>query len=303
MLSTASYAAAQVQPSQIEAAQTDAQVEQLVRSTDSYYANFTVNSALKFKDKRVEQQYRRANVKAWQKADFDGNGRMDLLITGTHYDNESEVIYLLDMGSGKLLLKSFQRESYRACPIATLSYEGKQPHINYADFAKPFLDSDKLQDKKAFHLIYRFGGFIESQTQAHNDAVPDSILYESIFAYHEVQQEKLTLATTGAATYYSCTYPVLDKANKTYVSQKTTVDAGALADLQGLASYLFGQPLQPSYRTGFNHVPYTTLTIIYHNGQRLSVEDDGEIGTFGLIRLYALLGQLRKSQVWQPTKP
>jgi hypothetical protein len=96
---------------------------------------------------------------------------------------------------------------------------------------------------------------------------------------------------------------VLNKAKKTYVSQQTLVTAQALADIQGMAGYLVGQPLQPRYPTGRNHVPYTTLTISYRDGQRLRVLDEGETGTFGLMRLYALLNQLRKSQVWQPAKP
>lgn len=303
LLFIASPVAGQVQQSKIDVARTDEQVEQLVKAVDKYYANFKVSSALKFADKRIEKQYRQAHVKAWEKADFDGNGRLDLLITGTHYNEESKVICLLDMGNGKLVLEPFDRQFYRACSVATVSYEGTQPFVNYTDFAKPFLAIDKLEDKKSFHLIYKYGGFIEYNPQANSQVLSDSIIYESDFAYHEVQEEKLTLTGTGAAIYYSCTYPVLDTAKKTYITQQTSVTAQALADIRGMASYLLGQPLQPHYHTGHNHVPYTTLTISYRNGQRIRVRDEGETGTFGLIRLYALLGQLRKSQVWQSAKP
>lgn len=273
-----------------------------MKNTDKYYENFNVSSALKFADKRVQKQYRRAHAKAWQKADFDGNGRLDLLIIGTHYNKKSKVICLLDMGD-KLVLEPFDRQFYRACPIATVSHQGAQPVISYADFAKPFLTTDKLEDKQAFRLIYKYGGFIEYNPQPDSKAQPDSILYESFFAYHTVQNERITLTGTGAATHYSCTYPVLENTRKTYVSQKTQVAASALAPILDLASYLAGQPLQPEYHVGVNHVPHTTLTIVYHDGQRLQVQDEGEIGTFGLMRLYALLNQLRKSQMWQPTKP
>jgi hypothetical protein len=118
-----------------------------------------------------------------------------------------------------------------------------------------------------------------------------------------VFEEKLTLASSGAATYHSCSYPVLEEAKKACVSQQAQVDAGALGPIQRLASHLAGQSLLPRYRTGLNHVPYTTLTIVYHDGRRLRVRDEGEFGTFSLMRLYALLDQLRKSQTWQPAKP
>jgi hypothetical protein len=294
--------AAQVNRSKIELAQTDRQVEQLVRATDKDYANFTVSSALKFADKRVEKQYRQAHVKAWAKADFDGNGRPDLLITGTHYDKESKVICLLDMGN-RLVIEPFDRQFYRYCPVATVSYAGAQPLINYADFTKPVLESDKLGNKQTFQLVYQYGGFIDYYPPPASPARPDSIRYESFSAYHKVFEEKLTLASSGAATYHSCSYPVLEKAKKTYIAQQAQVDAGALALIKGLASHLAGQALLPKYRTGLNHVPYTTLTIVYHDGQRLQVEDEGEFGTFSLMRLYALLDQLHKSQTWQPAKP
>jgi hypothetical protein len=298
----ASASVAQISRSKIESAQTDRQVEQLVRGTDKYYANFTVSSVLKFADKRVEKKYRQAHIKAWTKADFDGNGRPDLLITGTHYDKKSKVICLLDKGD-RLVIEPFDRQFYRYCPVATVSYVGTQPLIDYADFAEPFLEIDKLENKQTFRLVYKYGGFIDYYPPPASLARPDSIRYESFSAYHKVLEEKLTLASNGAATYHSCSYPVLEKAKKTYVAQQAQVDAETLAFIQGLASHIAGQSLPPKYRTSLNHVPYTTLTIIYHNGRRLQVEDEGEFGTFSLMRLYALLNQLRKSQTWQPAKP
>lgn len=294
---------AQGQPSQIEAVQSDADVEKLVRGVDDYYANFTVNSALHFADKRVERKCRQAHVKAWEKADFDGNGRVDLLVTGIHFNGRSKALCLLDMGNGKLVLETFRRLPNRTCPIATVSYQGAQPIINYADFDRLSLYAARLKGKQSFRLVYEYGGFIEYNALPANPARPDSILYKSIFAYHEVQQVRLTLTNTGSAIYYACTYPVLEEANKTYVSQKTLVDTLTLATIQGLASYLAAQHLLPEYHSGLNHVPYTTLTISYHNGRHLQVEDEGEAGTFGLTRLYALLSQLHKSQTWQPAKP
>lgn len=302
LILTSSQAFGQATESQITLAQTDIQVENLVQHTDNYYANFKVNSKLNFANKRVTKQYRRAKVKAWTKADFDGNGRLDLLITGTHHDGKSKVICLLDMGAGKLVLEPFDRQFYRACPIATVSYKGPQPIIEYADFAEPFL-TEKLQDKQSFRLVYKYGGFIEYNPYPLTQALLDSIVYESTFAYHKVTEEKMTLAGSGQATYCAEAYPVLEENSKTYVLQKTTITAQALNTIQGLASYMANQPLKSVYRIGFNHIPHTTLTISYRGGQRLRVRDEGEIGAFSLMRLYTLLGQLHKSQSWQSSKP
>jgi hypothetical protein len=301
-ISSLSYSWAQRQPSRIELVQSDAEIEQLVRATDADYTSFTVNSALNFADKRVRGQYRRDGVKAWEKADFDNNGYVDLLVTGTHYDSESEVICLMDMGNDHLVLTPFERQFYRACPVATVSYIGAQPVIDYADFTKPFL-AEKLQGKRAFRLIYKYGGFVEYNPRASNTVVVDSISYNSFFAYHSITEERLAIGSAGQATYYSCIYPVLEPEKKTYESLKTTIDNQTLSELRGLAGYLAGQPLLPKYSVGGNHIPHTTIRVSYCGGQQIQVKDEGEVGTFGLIRLYTLLGQLRKTQAWQPVKP
>jgi spermidine/putrescine-binding protein len=99
----------------------DAAVQQVVRSLDDYYKNFKVDSRLRFEDKRVQKIYQREKTKAWEKADVDGNGLIDLLITGTHYDDESKVICVLDMGDS-LVLEDFGRQFYRYCPVARIVY-------------------------------------------------------------------------------------------------------------------------------------------------------------------------------------
>ncbi|MBO0356332.1 hypothetical protein J0X19_00105 [Hymenobacter sp. BT186] len=287
----------------IDAIRSDKEVQQLVRATDEDYKTFEVSSRLRFADKRVEKQYRQAKIKAWEKADIDGNGYTDLLITGTHHDEDSKVVCLLDMGNGKLLLEPFDRQFYRFCPVAKIVYDGPQPLISYTDFDNPFLVVDSLQDKKAFLLVYRFRGFIEYNKQPAKEGAFDSIVYESDFAYHDVITSKQTVDALGNATYYSCKWPVLDESKKTCESLKTVLDFRTLREISELISYLNIEQLQPTYQTDFNHVPYASLKISFRNGRKIDLYDKGEMGTFGLMRLYALLGQLRKSQSWQPVKP
>jgi len=287
----------------IDSIKSDEQVQQLVRATDEDYKTFKVSSRLRFADKRVEKQYRQAKVKAWEKVDIDGNGYTDLLITGTHHNEHSKVVCLLDMGNGRLLVKSFNRHFYRFCPIAKVVYDGTQPLISYTDFDKPILVIDSLQDKKSFLLTYKFGGLVEYNKQPGKQGAVDSIMYESHFAYHDVITSKQTIDATGNSTYYSCEWPVLDESKKTCESLKTVIDAQTLREISGLIGYLDIEHLQPEYSTNFNHVPSATLRMVFRNGRKIEVYDEGEMGTFGLMRLYALLGQLRKSQSWQPIKP
>ncbi|MBX0290410.1 hypothetical protein K3G63_08170 [Hymenobacter sp. HSC-4F20] len=282
---------------------TDAAVQQVVRSLDEDYKNFQVDSRLRFEDKRVQQLYQREKVRAWEKADVDGNGLQDLLITGTHYDNESKVICVLDMGD-RLVLEEFSRQFYRYCPVVRIKYEGQQALISYADYDKPFLITQPLDknDRQEFLLTYRFGGLIEYNPAPTRNIQPDSILYTSHFAYHDVEEIEIQMEPHGRARCRSCEYPVLDESKKKCEDLTTKLADTTQQQLVQLLNYLQPDKLSREYRIGFNHVPYITLHVVYADGRRLQAEDRGGIGAFGLTRLYALLESLRKTQEWVPAK-
>ncbi|GAB2955631.1 hypothetical protein GCM10027048_21880 [Hymenobacter coalescens] len=293
-------------PSKIEAAQTAAQLQQLLRSVDTLYNQFTIDTVLRLQDKRVERRYRQAGIKAWYKADLDGNDRTDVVVTGwldygAPYPETSQVVCLLDMGDS-LVLDNLNREYERYGPIARVVYRQGRPLLQYHDFAPPILYIDSLRDEQTFLLTYKFGGFVEYNERPDPGLRIDSLTYTSDFAYDDVLMQKLTLTALGQAEYRSCEYPVPDERKKTFVHKKTQVADPAMAEINGLLGYIVPDKLKPEYRVYMNHNPYTYLTLSYHDGRRKKVFDYGEKGTFGLMRLYALLAQLHKTQQWQPIK-
>ncbi|TYZ06529.1 hypothetical protein FY528_17735 [Hymenobacter lutimineralis] len=287
---------------QLGALNTDAAVQQMVRSLDDYYKNFVVDSRLRFADKRVQQLYKREKVKAWEKADIDGNGLIDMLITGTHYDEKSKVICVLNMGDS-LVLEDFGRQFYRYCPVARIVYQGVQPLIAYADYGRPFLITEPLEKdgRQEFLLSYRFGGLIE-YNPAPTSARVDSLLYTSHFAYHEVEEISIRIGPQDSVIYKSCEYPVLDEAKKKCEDLATKLTSRAQQQVGELLNYLQPDKLNRTYRIGHNHVPYIVLHVVYADGRQVQVDDKGGIGSFGLTRLYTLLHSLRKTQSWIPTK-
>ena len=280
----------------------DAAVQQMVRSLDDYYKNFVVNSRLRFADKRVQQKYKQEKVKAWEKVDIDGNGLTDLLITGTHYDEESKVICVLNMGDS-LVLEDFSRQFYRYCPVARIEYQGGQPLISYADYDKPFLVIEPLDEseRQSFLLTYRFGGLIE-YNPAPTSTRLDSLLYTSDFAYHDVEEIEIRIDSQDILVYHSCEYPVLDESKKKCEDLTAKLASNTKQQLVELLNYMQPDKLSREYRVGVNHVPYISLKASYADSRSLQVEDRGGIGSFGLERLYILLDSLRKSQEWVPAK-
>lgn len=288
------------QPSPIDTLVSCTQVEQLLQRVDTTYRHFRVDSLLRFEDKRVQYQYRQAGVKAWERADFDGNGRMDLLVTGNYYEEGGKVLCLLDMDNGKLIVEPFDRQFYRSCPIVRVEYSGKQPLLRYQDYAPSVLEIDSLKNKEDFLLTHKFGGFVEYNPKPLAGVVWDSITYQSEFVYDEYEQFKLTMSSNGKATYRFQGWPVLQKRKKRFEALTTQITAGSLDSINVLIAYMASSRFKNRYEVQMNHVPYTQLTIAYHTGAKVNLLDVGEQGTFGLVRLYTLLRQLRKTQLWHP---
>ncbi|MBT2559179.1 hypothetical protein J7E24_15415 [Hymenobacter sp. ISL-91] len=302
LLLLSSLAAAAQTQGKLAKLTSDAAVQQMVRSLDDYYKNFVVNSRLRFEDKRVQRLYQQEKIKAWEKADVDGNGLTDLLITGTHYDEESKVICVLDMGDS-LVLEDFGRQFYRYCPVARIIYQGEQPLISYADYDKPFLVIEPLDEseRQNFLLTYRFGGLVE-YNPAPTSTRLDSLFYTSHFAYHDVEEVEIRMDSQDTIAYHSCEYPVLDESEKKCEDLTAKLTNNAQQQLLELLNYLQPDKLSREYRIGYNHVPYISLRVVYADGRRLQVEDKGGIGSFGLTRLYTLLESSRKTQNWVPAK-
>ncbi|WBA42372.1 hypothetical protein [Hymenobacter canadensis] len=300
---TGQPASSRAVPSAIDAVATARQVEQLLQTVDSTYIQFKVDSLLRFTDKRVQHQYWQAGVKAWEKADFDGNGRTDLLVTGSYSDDGSKVLCLLDLGNGKLVIEPFDRQFYRSCPIVRVEYQRQQPLLRYQDYAPSILEIDSLDGKEDFLLTYKFGGFVEYNPQSAATAAWDSITYRSEFAYDEYEEFKLVLDANGRATYHSRSWPVLQKRKKRYEAITTQVTAGTLDSISALIAYIAPAKLKSEYVVRMNHVPYTELTIAQHKAPKIKLLDVGEQGAFGLVRLYELLRQLRRNQSWLAIYP
>lgn len=299
-------------PSRVEAVRTARQVEELLCSVDTTFRHFTVDTALRVLDRRVAWQYRKAGVKAWEKADFDGNGRLDLLVTGwfnhgLFYRQTPHVVCLLDMGQQGLVLTYLDRDQQGIgayyCPVATVVHQDSRPLVQYADFAPPFMITDSLQHRQSFLLTYKFDGFVEYNDQPESAVPFDSIVYSSDYAYDDFIVSKTVLDAAGNVTYSACEGPVLREEGAPVCEKlRATVDAKTLGRIKTLVSYMNADSLKPRYRANVNHVPYATLTIAYRGGRKVKVFDEGEQGTFGLVQLYNLLGQLRQSQQWQVAK-
>ncbi|MCB2407971.1 hypothetical protein [Hymenobacter lucidus] len=292
-----SRAHGQAMPSKIDVAATDAEVQALVNSVNEYYKTFTVSSALVFEDKRVSKQYRKAGVKAWAKADFDGNGYTDLIVIGLHH-KRSKVLCVLDSGNNQFYVEPFSRQFRRVAAVPEISLVGSMPLLSYYDFGKPDYNDKRLKGRQNFVLTHRFGGFIEynAKPQIYNI---ENIEYESYSVYHTSRRIILSVDSLRNATHSFEEYNILDKANKVFEKRQTTINIQDYQQLVGLLNYLNFPVIKESYEMSINHVPHGYLTITYDGGKVKRISDEGQQGTFGLQQVYVLLHKLRRTQSWQ----
>ncbi|MBC6988818.1 hypothetical protein [Hymenobacter sp. BT491] len=289
-------------PNQIDALNSAADITRFVQQIGGRdYHTYTVSDTLRFKDKRCETQLAKAGAKAWQKADFDGNGYSDLLLIGRDADAKSNVVCVLDSGNNRFYIEPFERQFFRTCAVPQVVYDGVLPLIRYVDYANSFYNTDSLSDRQEFLLTHRFGGFVEYTRKEYQYQI-EKIEFTSSFAYHTSSQSELTIGADGKATYSFTEAPILAPANITAEHLTATISPRAYDEIASLLIYLNFPRLRNEYRLTLNHIPRSTLTVTYNRGRKKVIYDVGEAGTFGLRQVYALLHQLRRTQVWQPVQ-
>ncbi len=226
------------------------------------------------------------------KADFDGNGLTDMIMFFGGWP-----IVILDDGNN----------NYRAFPlILSGSSDRIYPIIHRTNglpeiqcYYSPWdrggmrLPGDKIPPLKVDTLVYYKGDFIEK------NANPTTYRIESIHlsqgCSHLCAPFDLLIDSAGNARYVS------GQTNENAYwkdTTGTTIDRRTLDSIHSLLSYIDFPRLQDSYTlNGTDQQDYTTI-ITYDGGKTKTIGDYGQVGTYGLARLYYQLIALRSSQKW-----
>ncbi|MGI4740819.1 MAG: DUF6438 domain-containing protein [Janthinobacterium lividum] len=235
-------------------------------------------------------------VAGWVRADFDGNGRTDLLVTGTFLDGYSGRIVRVLLDSGQRRLHPQALGGYMGgCVAAQLVRVRQQVGIRYAHQRYPPLrtPSSQLQPVCQVDTLLFHDGQLLEYNPAPRDYQIERVQYTSGACLGTCPIYTLTVAANGTATYQA----------RAFVPRKGTFTAAVPApvrqQLWALLNYLDFPRLQNTYAVPVTDQITTTLLITYAGGQTKTIVDYGQQGTLGLGRVYELLHQLRTSQRWQ----
>jgi hypothetical protein len=231
---------------------------------------------------------------SWLRADFDENGRPDLVVTGYRNSDSSRryVMCFLDQGEQKFAEFLFAAGAYN-CDVPQLGHVGGKPIIRYVHTQ---LRGARFSKRKAVcqrdTLIFRESSFVEYNRAPRNYRI-EKLAFSTDACYGTCPIFDLRLARNGAATYHAEEY------NEKKGDFAAVIKAQPLAEIWTLLNYLNFPKLQNDYSVSATDHPTCTLTITYGGGKVKTIQDYGEQGTFGLRQLYRLLFALRTTQDWK----
>ncbi len=281
----------------IDSIQNAKQITDLLSKIDAHHTEFEIKDSSLFVNRRYSHQYYKKiadslGVQPWTKADFDGNGLSDILVTG-RMGYERCTICILDEGAGKYKTKwiTVGNFSFSFCVV-----ENNKIKYYSENKAEPMIWSKppKLQQVV---LTYKFGDFIE-ENQNPNICKIGKIEYETSGCFGTCPVFFLTINADSTSIWQGNKYDEIAKKEVRGV-YKTIISKDKFEELIELLHYIDFEKLKNKYAVNWTDDQSATLTITYNNnGKVKTIDDYGLMGTFGLQKVHKLLFDLRQNQKW-----
>lgn len=238
--------------------------------------------------------YETVKPQSWYKADLDGNGTTDLLVTadaGVGADNHFYYTNaILDMKENGFAVKQLDN---MGCNLYAVSANKKNTWLVRHTYNDPMNmpENKARQEFETDTFVYKFGEFIEFNNKPQNYSI-EKIEYNSGACFGRCPMFTMEVNADRSAVYNAIRF------NDTTGKFSATVDAETHKRIMELTNYINFPTLKERYEVGWTDDQTGTVTITYNNGIKKTIEDYGLQGTRGLRVLYMELTKLRDSQKW-----
>lgn len=231
------------------------------------------------------------NINNWQKVDFNGDNKTDLIVTTFWYD--FDVFVAIDEGGNTYQLIQLSKDVSQNCELGKpVIINSEQLLLFYRirnEYNEPIKDIFDFKLKSRIDtLVYKYGGFIERYKASASYDI-SKIEYHTSSGWTGISPVyTLKISPHGKVTFEATSenpkknIPTR-KANKEIV--KSVVD---------LIQYINIKNLRNKYLVTWTDDTTMFLRITFRDGTIKEIEDYGMIGTFGLNQLYELLFMLSK---------
>lgn len=281
------------------------------------YINFSVADASTFfRSDNYKLIADTLGMQYWYKTDFNNDGETDLLAYGSVIKGEytaSEIIAVIYLGNNiyqHIDLANNVRNVGALFPVVDtlnseiiiIRYQTVEDPLRAMRFDSSLVEyRNQINHSRIYHdnfylysdtLVYKFDTFIEYNPNLSNEDIIKIEVKNScgnIACYvMDIQINNDGSATMEAGEYYE------EKINyRTHIYEKS------LQKIFELINYLEFNKLKNNYSVSHTHASSVSTKVTYTDGKTKQIYDYGRSGTFGLIRLYQLLFELKDNKLWE----
>jgi hypothetical protein len=240
------------------------------------------------KDFKNEALFKRASYKPdtsnfekreFTKIDIDKNGLTDLIIHGL------KTFVIFDNGNDGYSLRYLDRGTFQMDKAKLIIIDTS------LGLCKLIIQQHIKNDKDHDTLVYKFRSFIEYNSTVDNNFKMESIKFKTSGCFGTCPIFEMTVNFDKSATYNAIQYN--EEKGKYY----GLIIEEEFKELTEILKYINLDRLENSYNVNWTDDQSASLEIMY-NGKTKTINDYGEIGTFGLSRLYSKFFSWRKKIGW-----
>src|ERR1051326_40727 len=271
-------------------------IRAILKLADKRFENFTFYGEKKMLDDTCGLSRGMPLPQAWIKADVDGNGYTDIIISGA-YSLDRDILCVLDKGNNDFQVKFITRESFGNCCSIKILRSSPQPsfvyyHTRYLPVNRKasLLYIDSLMTDT---LVYKFGDIVEVNSHSAVSHRIEKISISTSGCFGTCPVFSMYIDSGKKANYHADMY---NKKKGDFSGKIKNADYERLVEL---LNYIDFSTLKNDYAVTWTDDQSVTLTITYDGGKVKIISDYGLIGTFGLNRVYDILYDFRENQTWK----
>ncbi|OCX50779.1 hypothetical protein BEL04_18775 [Mucilaginibacter sp. PPCGB 2223] len=231
-------------------------------------------------------------INNWEKFDFNEDGLTDIIVTSHWYNYD--VYVAMDNGDNTFKLFKLSHDVFEKCKLGKPATINNHPALLFYQ-VKQEPDRTRVFNYKQYGqidtLIYKYGAFIEKNEKPARYAI-DSIIVKNSSCLGSCPSFTLAINKDRDALYHANFYNPVDG------KFTAKIDKADYIGIIALINYISIKNLKDHYAVPWTDDQTATLRIRFRDGSVKEITDYGEVGTFGLNKLYKMLSALRTSQNW-----
>lgn len=233
------------------------------------------------------------DINNWEKADFNGDHKTDLIVNV--FWSDFEVFVAIDMGNNTYQLLQLSNDHFGNCELGKpIKFNSEQLLLFYRKRQEYDSPSALIKDIKLKSridtLIYKFGGFVEKNNSTASYEIATIEYYRSSGWTGITPVYEVIIPEEGTPTFEANTN------NPKMKIAKENADTKIVKSILDLIQYINIKKLEQKYRVTWFDDTTLYLKITFRDGTIKQIEDYGMIGTYGLSHLYQLLFMLEKTK-------